>query len=82
MRASDELIVAKARTATWCLWPVNRRTKFQKRDGEKFLKILNGIQESHPEKPVKGWVLTTGPVCDETRNALNEGGHRINRISV
>jgi hypothetical protein len=80
VRAQDELIVAKARTATWCLWPINRRARFQAKDGDKFLKILDGVQEEHPDKPVKGWVLTTGPVCDETRSRLNESGHRINRI--
>ena len=33
-----------------------------------------------PQKPVKGWVLTTAPVADEARNLLNEAEHRINRV--
>ncbi|MCA9319327.1 MAG: hypothetical protein KDB53_01265 [Planctomycetes bacterium] len=81
-KGNADLIVAKARTATWCLWPVDRKTKFSKKDGERFLAILDAVQESIPQKPVKGWVLTTGPVADDGRELLTAGGHRVDRVPV
>jgi hypothetical protein len=78
---SHELIVAKARTATWCVWPLDRKARFSLKDGKTFVKILAAIGEALPHKPVKGWVLTTAPVGDDTRAYLEEAGHRINRIS-
>jgi len=81
-KGNQELIVAKARTATWCLWPLDRKAKFSAKDGEKFLAILGAIHETVPQKPIKGWVLTTGPVDDSSRAALEAEGHRINRVPV
>ncbi len=81
-KGNQELIVAKARTATWCLWPLERKAKFSAKDAEKFAAVLQALQEELPAKPVKGWVLTTAPVADEARSALNEGEHRINRVPV
>lgn len=81
-KGDHELIVAKARTATWCLWPIDRKAKFSAKDSEKFLVILEAIQGSIPQKPVKGWILTTALVDDDCRKVLQGGGHRINRISA
>lgn len=81
-KGKHELIIAKARTATWCLWPLDRKAKFSPKDGEKFVKILEAIAEEIPQKPVKGWVLTTAPVDDASRSLLNEAGHRVNRVSA
>ena len=80
-RGNQELIVAKARTATWCLWPLDRKARFSARDGKKFVELLAAIGEAIPQKPVKGWVLTTAPVADDARELLNEADHRINRIN-
>ena len=80
-KGNQDLIVAKARTATWCLWPLDRKNRFGKKDGEKFLKILEALAEEYPQKPVRGWVLTTAPVDDACRTFLNEAGHRVNRIA-
>ncbi|MFT7616399.1 MAG: hypothetical protein ACI97A_000020 [Planctomycetota bacterium] len=79
-KGNQDLIVAKARTATWCLWPLERKAKFTAKDAEKFTAVLGALQEEIPAKPVKGWVLTTAPVAEEAREALNEGEHRINRV--
>lgn len=76
-----ELIVAKARTATWCLWPLDRKAKFAGKDADKFLKILEAVAESLPQKPVKGWVLTTAPVDEAAREKLNAAEHRVNRVA-
>ncbi|MCB9833530.1 MAG: hypothetical protein H6807_13755 [Planctomycetes bacterium] len=81
-RGNHELIVAKARTATWCLWPLDRKATFSANDGKKFVKILDAIGETIPQKPVKGWVLTTAPVAEDARELLNEADHRINRIEI
>ncbi|HGY92008.1 MAG TPA: hypothetical protein ENK43_12635 [Planctomycetes bacterium] len=81
-KGDQDVIIAKARTATWCLWPLDRRSKFSKKDGECFLSMLDAVQENIPQKPVMGWVFTTGPVADESRKALEDKGHRIHRIPV
>ena len=81
-RGNEELIVAKARTATWCVWPLDRKSKFAMKDCTKFMSILDAIKESLPQKPVKGWVLTTAPVDEKTRNHLAEAGHRISRVTA
>ncbi len=79
-KGNQELIIAKARTATWCLWPLDRKAKFSSKDGQKFIAILEVLGEEIPQKPVKGWVPTTAPVAEEGRALLNEAGHRVNRI--
>ena len=79
-KGNQDLIVAKARTATWCLWPLERRAKFSAKEAEKFTAVLEALQEELPQKPVKGWVLTTAPVDDAARTALSEKEHRINRV--
>ncbi|MEE9394224.1 MAG: hypothetical protein V3W41_17125 [Planctomycetota bacterium] len=81
-KGKQDLIVAKARTATWCVWPLNRRAKFQKKDSEGFTLILKALEESIPDKPVVGWVLTTGPIDDAVRAKMNEDGHRVNRVPL
>lgn len=79
-KGNNELIVAKARTATWCLWPLERKAKFSVKEAEKFKLVLDALLEEIPAKPIKGWVLTTAPVDDEARAILGEGEHRINRV--
>lgn len=76
-----EVIVAKSRTITWCLWPLDRKTKFEKKDGERFVKIVDAIKEANPQKPIKGWVLTSAPVSDDMRAYLRDAGHQINRLA-
>ena len=79
-KGTQELIIAKARTATWCLWPLDRKARFAMKDGEKFVQILTALEGEMPQKPVKGWVLTTAPVADDCRGLLNDSGHRVNRV--
>lgn len=76
-----DIIVAHARTATWCLWPLDRRAKVESVDGEVFLDVIERLQRTQPEKPVKGWILTTAPVDDGIRGRFADEGHRISRIS-
>lgn len=77
-----EVIVAKSRTVTWCLWPLDRKTKFEMKDGERFVKIVDAVKEANPQKPVKGWVLTTAPFTEEIRTYFKDAGHQIHRIVV
>ena len=80
LKGKEELIVAKARTATWCLWPLDRKQRFAMKDGKTFMKIIEAIKEENPQKPILGWVLTTAPICDETRALLEEEGHQVHRV--
>ena len=44
-KGNQELIIAKARTATWCLWPLERKARFTAKDGEKFVAVLEALKE-------------------------------------
>jgi hypothetical protein len=79
-KGKEPLIVARSRTATWALWPVAKRSSFEVRDAEHFLKIVASIQAQHPEKPVKGYVLTQGPISNDSRAKLAAGGHVVSTI--
>ena len=79
-KGNQDLIVAKARTATWCLWPLDRKAKFALKDSQKFMAILEALKEELPQKPVKGWVLTTAAVAEDARELLNGDEHRINQV--
>lgn len=78
--ATHEVIVAKSRTATWCLWALQRKARFEMKDGQLFVSILDAIKGAIPQKPVKGWVLTTATICDDTRAFLQDAGHQIHRV--
>ena len=80
VKAKNEVIVAKARTATWCLWPLERKAKFGMKDGKHFIEIVDALQEELPQKPVKGWVLTNATIDDETKSFLEEKGHQVHRV--
>lgn len=77
-----EVIVAKSRTATWCLWPLDRKSKFEIKDGERFFKVVDAVKNENPAKPVKGWVLTTAPVGEDTRDYMKNAGHQIHRVTA
>jgi hypothetical protein len=79
-KGKEPLVVARSRTATWALWPVAKRSAFEVRDAEHFLKLVASVQAQHPEKPVKGYVLTMGPISDDSRAKLAAGGHVVSTI--
>jgi hypothetical protein len=79
-KGKEPIVVARSRTATWALWPVAKRSAFEVRDAEHFLKLVASVQAQHPEKPVKGYVLTMGPISDDSRARLAAGGHVVSTI--
>jgi hypothetical protein len=79
-KGKEPVVVARSRTATWALWPVAKRSTFEVRDAEHFLKLVASVQAQHPEKPVKGYVLTMGPISDDSRARLAAGGHVVSTI--
>jgi hypothetical protein len=79
-KGKEPLVVAKSRTATWALWPIAKRSVFEVRDAEHFLKLVASVQAQHPEKPVKGYVLTVGPISDDSRARLAAGGHVVSTV--
>jgi hypothetical protein len=79
-KGREPLVIAKSRTATWALWPIAKRSAFEVRDAEHFLKLVASVQAQHPEKPVKGYVLTVGPITDDSRARLAAGGHVVSTV--
>jgi hypothetical protein len=79
-KGKEPLVVARSRTATWALWPIAKKSAFEVRDADHFLKLVASVQAQHPEKPVKGYVLTVGPISDDSRAKLALGGHVVSTV--
>lgn len=76
----DPLVVARSRTATWALMPWTRRASFGVKEAKSFLELMAALQQQSPQKPVKGYVLTSGSVKPETLDILRENGHLVSGI--
>lgn len=79
-KGREPIVVAKSRTATWALWPIAKRSAFEVRDADHFLKLVASVQAQNPDKPVKGYVLTVGPISDDSRAKLATGGHVVSTV--
>jgi hypothetical protein len=80
-KGKEPVVVAKSRTATWALWPIAKRSAFEVRDADQFLKVVASVQAQHPDKPVKGYVLTMGPITEDSRAKLAAGGHIVSTVA-
>lgn len=80
-RGKENLVLARSRTATWAMLPWPKKAGFAKKDAVGFLKLVDTIQQENPQKPVKGYVLSTGPVKDDGASLLEEGGHLASTIA-
>lgn len=74
-RGKENLVIARSRTATWAMMPWPRKAGFALKDAKSFMTLVEAIQQQNPHKPVKGYVLTTGPVKDDCAHLLAEEGH-------
>jgi hypothetical protein len=81
-KGREPIVVAKSRTATWALWPIAKRGTFEVRDADQFLRVVASVQAQHPEKPVKGYVLTMGPIAEDSRAKLAAGGHVVSTVAA
>jgi hypothetical protein len=77
-----DLIVAQSRTATWCIWAANRKAKVGAPDGKRFMKVLDGVAERYPQRPVRGWILTPALIDDSVRALLTEAGHYAHHVPL
>ena len=73
--AGETIVMARSRTATWALLPWPKKTGFALKDAKGFLSMLGVLQQQNPAKPVKGYVLTSGPVKDDGAKLLEQEGH-------
>ena len=80
-KGKEPIIVAKSRTATWALWSIAKRSAFEVRDADEFLKVVASVQAQCPDKPVKGYVLTLGPISPDSRAKLAAGGHVVSAVA-
>lgn len=80
-KGKDPLVLARARTATWALLPWPKKTGFTKKDAEAFMGMVEILQQQNPQKPVKGYVITSGPVKEEGAVLLEAGGHLASAVA-
>jgi len=80
-KGKETLVIARARTATWALMPWPKRTAFGQKDAQAFLGMVAKIQEQNPQKPVKGYVLTSTAIKDEITSLLEAGGHLASAVA-
>ncbi len=79
-KGKEPIVIARSRTATWALWPIAKRGTFELKDADHFLKIVASVQAQYADKPVKGYVITLGPVATESREKLAAGGHVVSAV--
>ena len=82
MKGKDPLLVCLSRTHTWAFWPLRSTAPFGDKDTDRFLKLVVAVQAKHPEKPIKGVVLTGGPVSADCRERLTKAGHVVSQVPV
>lgn len=80
-RGKEPLVIARARTATWVLLPSRKKTGVTLKDARSFKKLLDALQEQNPQKPVKGYLLTSGAVKDEATRLLEPEGHLASTVA-
>lgn len=81
-KGKDALVLARSRTATWALLPWPKKSGFDLKDAQGFLKMVETLQLQNPQKPIKGYVLVaTGPVEDKGAALLEEKGHLASTIA-
>ena len=66
------VILAENMDAIWYVETKDRKTKFSKQDSDRFLKLKEELKEQHPELYIRGIMLTSAPVDDDTQDMLEE----------
>lgn len=77
----EPLILARSRTATWALLPWPNKTGFALKDAKGFLSMLGVLQQQHPSRTIKGYVLASGPVKDDGAKLLEQEGHLASMVA-
>ena len=76
-KGKEPFVLARCRTATWAIVPVSKRTSFDHKDADAFLKLVQSVAEQNPGKPVKGYVITSGPIANDSKVKLAAAGHVV-----
>lgn len=74
-KGKELIVLARSRTATWALLPWTKKAGFGAKDAKAFLDMVDIIQQQNPQKPVKGYVITAGPVKEDGAVILEKLGH-------
>ena len=77
----ETVVLARSRTATWALLPMSRKVSFGEKDARSFLTMMETIRQQAPQKPVRGFVLTSGTIKPEGASLMEEGGHLVTAIA-
>ena len=80
-KGRETLVIARARTATWALMPWTRKAPFGEKDANAFLEMVATLQEQNPQKPVKGYVLTSADVKEDIASLLAADGHLASQVA-
>lgn len=67
-----EIILAENVDTIWYIETKDRKTRFVMKDGERFLTIREKLQEQHPDLYIRGIMLTSAPIDEETKGAMEE----------
>ena len=67
-----ELLLAENVDTVWYIETKDRKTRFSTKDGERFLKIREELQEQYPDLFIRGIMLTSAPLDDDAKAALEE----------
>src|SRR5262245_45205534 len=81
-KGKEPIVVARSRTATWALLPWLKKSGFDSKDAQAFIRMCDALQQQHPAKPGKGYVLVaSGTVEDHGAALLEEKGHLASTIA-
>ena len=80
-KGKEPIVVARSRTATWALLPWPKKSGFNAKDADAFLKMVGVLQQQNPQKPIKGYVLVQGAVKDDGAALLEKQGHLARTIA-
>ena len=81
-RGKDPVVLARSRTATWALLPWPKKSGFDLKDAQAFMKMVETLQIQNPAKPIKGYVLVaSGTVEDKGAALLEQKGHLASNLA-
>lgn len=76
-KGKEPFVLARCRTATWAIVPVSKRGSFDTKDADAFLKLVQSVADQNPGKPVKGYVITSGPIANDSKVKIAAAGHVV-----
>jgi len=65
-----KLLLAENVDTLWYIETKDRKTKFNTKDCDRFLKIRDELKEQHPDLYIRGIMLTSAPVDEDAKSIL------------